>query len=331
MALKLRKQTAGQIQTPSDPYVTFFVDENGVPSIKGSGGSVQPSVSVSPFSVDAQEEPPAVEGNKVKLYSKIVDGQSEFFALDDVGREIQITRNGDLSLPFPGPKISQQVITWTGNGTKSIAVPTRGTRALGALLPASTFWFVTSDGTGTLQHTVNGYTLPMFDTAITSGSTAIQSNFYTGLVPTDTYTLTLTGFTGTSLSVKLLNIDYDLPMQSSWVPISTSPSTLLPAPAAGFDYNQSTSVFETSLPIPLLVIINRDSIAHNWVTEIVDGPLVVQMESDSLYANEISLETFTGSHGFTTGNQSIRVRLLEPVVTLAPIAVTLYLPGRFAQ
>ncbi len=99
MALGLRKEPAAGVETPDSAHEAFFVDESGIPQLKDSNGVVRPAVSISgqPLALSEQGSAPPTVANTVKLYAKDVSGISEFFVLDDLGHEVQVTKNGAVN------------------------------------------------------------------------------------------------------------------------------------------------------------------------------------------------------------------------------------------
>jgi hypothetical protein len=104
MAIKLKKQASGSVANPPASHLAFFVDQNGLPSLKDSLGTVTPALSAdgSPLNLTAVFGAPPSEALKVKLYSQTVFGVTEFFVEDDTGALIQITNQGSLA----GPRIN---------------------------------------------------------------------------------------------------------------------------------------------------------------------------------------------------------------------------------
>ena len=101
MAIKIRKQAAASVEVPPSTHSQFFVDTDGLPKLKDDQGNVTDAAQAGQVTLNEQGSDPAAVANKVKLYSKDVDGVSEFFARDDQGNVIQITSNGELSVPLP--------------------------------------------------------------------------------------------------------------------------------------------------------------------------------------------------------------------------------------
>ena len=97
MAIKVRKQAAASVETPPNTHLQFFVDTDGLPKLKDDLGNVTDAAQAGQVTLNEQGSDPAAVANKVKLYSKDVDGVAEFFALDDQGNVIQITSNGALN------------------------------------------------------------------------------------------------------------------------------------------------------------------------------------------------------------------------------------------
>jgi len=72
-----------------------------LPKLKDDQGNVTDAAQAGQVTLNEQGSDPVAVANKVKLYSKDVLGISEFFARDDQGNVIQITSNGELSVPLP--------------------------------------------------------------------------------------------------------------------------------------------------------------------------------------------------------------------------------------
>lgn len=97
MSIALRKRPGAGVPTPSQMHTTLFADESGNPCLKDSNGVVTPMTNAGgPVQLNEQAATPATVAGAIKLYSKDVDGHTEFFVLDDVGNEIQVTSNGAL-------------------------------------------------------------------------------------------------------------------------------------------------------------------------------------------------------------------------------------------
>jgi len=97
MAIKIRKQAAASVEIPPNTHTQFFVDTDGLPKLKDDQGNVTDAAQAGQVTLNEQGSDPVAVANKVKLYSKDVDGVAEFFARDDQGNVIQITSNGALN------------------------------------------------------------------------------------------------------------------------------------------------------------------------------------------------------------------------------------------
>lgn len=120
MSLKMRKQSADSVDTPDASHEQIFIDENGNPSRKNSGGFVDSLISLdgSPLPLDGQVvDPVVVPGIRGVLYSKLVSGVIELFFRDDVGQNVQITNNGGVA----GASTEGKLFTprWSDAGIKT--------------------------------------------------------------------------------------------------------------------------------------------------------------------------------------------------------------------
>jgi len=98
MSIALKKRPPAGVPTPSVQHVTFFVDDDGNPSLKDSNGVVTPATNAGgPIQLNEQPGAPATVAGAAKLYSKIVDGITETFALNDLGDEVQLTADGGIA------------------------------------------------------------------------------------------------------------------------------------------------------------------------------------------------------------------------------------------
>lgn len=136
MSIKLRRQASGSFPNPAVHHLAFFVDENGIPSLKDSNGVVTPAVSLdgSPISLDIQGSAPAAESNTIKLYAKDVGGVSQPFFRSDDGTEVQIkASSGGAFWDTINGKAEIEVVDIAGSGSTS------QTTGITVSLPASTW------------------------------------------------------------------------------------------------------------------------------------------------------------------------------------------------
>jgi len=98
MSIALKKRPGDGVPTPPPSHLTFFVDENGNPSLKDSDGVITPATSAGgPSQYNVLPDAPDPTAGSAKVYSKNVGGVSELFAINDFGQEVQITSGGSLA------------------------------------------------------------------------------------------------------------------------------------------------------------------------------------------------------------------------------------------
>jgi len=137
MSYELRKEPAEGVPTPNISHGSYFVDENGQPTLKGSDGTVSPAVVVAgqPLDLNEQAMAPASAIDAGRIYTKDVGGITELFYRDDVGnggKEAQISDDGVLA----GGSTS----TWFGSGQMAdfnvvVGPITGGSTTTGLVLP----------------------------------------------------------------------------------------------------------------------------------------------------------------------------------------------------
>ena len=120
MALELQRELSSGVPNPPRTHAAFYVDENGQPVLKSSDGVVTSAMSLSGDALVLNEQggPPGTGVDDGAIYSKDVDGVTEFFYQDDSdngSKETQVTSDGAML-----GLIEDGIGTWFEEGTESV-------------------------------------------------------------------------------------------------------------------------------------------------------------------------------------------------------------------
>src|SRR5437879_4183016 len=116
----IRKIAPTDAPTPPATHQTFFIDDNGNPSLKDSMGVVTPATNAgNPLTLNEQVTAPATQASKVQLYSKAVGASTELFTLDPFSNEVRVTDGGSIAAQVPG-RPGQTTLTFTTTGSQTL-------------------------------------------------------------------------------------------------------------------------------------------------------------------------------------------------------------------